>query len=161
MNATLPPVDRDTASAAFFDAAARGELLVKRAPQSGMILAPEARTDPQTGSGGLEPFVASGEATLISWSIVHRAPLPALLASVPYISAIVELAEGPWLIVRIVTANPDRLRAGLEVTVRYLRSGRGDGEVIPVFTPRDELPLSADPRDCGSSFEGPRAGPGC
>lgn len=50
---------RDDAIAAFFDAAARGELLVKRGP-SGTVLAPEARTDPATGSSVLQPLVASG-----------------------------------------------------------------------------------------------------
>lgn len=136
MSATLPAVARDDASAPFFDAAARGELLVKRGP-SGTVLAPEARTDPRTGSSDLHPWVASGEGTLVSWTVVHRAPLPALAASVPYVSAIVELAEGPWLIVRLLADDPARLQVGDPVRVRYLRSGDDDaaGEVVPVFEP--------------------------
>jgi uncharacterized OB-fold protein len=136
MSAKLPAVVRDEASASFFDAAARGELLVKRGP-SGTVLAPEARTDPTTGSPDLQPCVASGEATLVSWAIVHRAPLPALVASVPYVSAIVELAEGPWLMVRLLVEHPARLRVGDPLRVRYLRSGdrEAEGEVVPVFEP--------------------------
>lgn len=138
MSAKLPAVVRDEASASFFDAAARGELLVKRGP-SGTVLAPEARTDPTTGSSDLQPCVATGEGTLVSWAVVHRAPLPALAASVPYVSAIVELAEGPWLMVRLLAEDPDGLSAGDPVRVRYLRSGDGEdegqekGEVLPVF----------------------------
>lgn len=82
MRPELPAVERDEASAAFFDAAARGELLVKRGP-SGTVLAPETRTDPTTGSSDLRPYVAAGEGTLVSWAVVHRAPLPALAASCP------------------------------------------------------------------------------
>jgi len=144
MTTKLPAVVRDEASASFFDAAARGELLVKRGP-SGTVLAPEARTDPTTGSSDLQPWVASGEGTLVSWAVVHRAPLPVLAASVPYVSAIVELAEGPWLMVRLLVEDPARLRVGDPVRVRYLRSGQGEqeseeegeeeGEVVPVFEP--------------------------
>jgi uncharacterized OB-fold protein len=136
MSAKLPLVVRDEASAAFFDAAARGELLVKRGP-SGTVLAPEARTDPTTGSSDLQHWVASGKATLVSWAVVHRAPLPALAASVPYVSAVVELAEGPWLIVRLLAEDPARLRGGDPVRARYLRSGDSEeeGEVLPVFEP--------------------------
>ena len=138
MNPTLPAVVRDEASASFFDAAARGELLVKRGP-SGTVLAPETRTDPTTGSSDLQPCVARGEGTLVSWAVVHRAPLPALAASVPYVSAIVELAEGPWLMVRLLAEDPDRLSVGDPVRVRYLRSGDGEEEceVLPVFEPAE------------------------
>lgn len=138
MNAQLPAVVRDEASAAFFDAAARDELLVKRGP-SGTVLAPEARTDPITGSSDLQPWVATGEATLVSWAVVHRAPVPALATSVPYVSAIVELAEGPWLMVRLLVEDPARLRVGDRVRARFVRSGgdgsegEEEGEVVPVF----------------------------
>lgn len=135
MSAKLPAVVRDEASAEFFDAAARGELLVKRGP-SGTVMAPEARTDPITGSSDLQHEIASGEGTLVSWAVVHRAPLPALAASAPYVSAIVELTEGPWLLVRLLVEDPARLHVGDPVRVRFERSGDdGEGEVIPVFEP--------------------------
>ncbi|MEU7811416.1 OB-fold domain-containing protein [Pseudonocardia sp. NPDC049154] len=132
----FPLVERDEASAAFYDAAARGELLMQRGP-SGTVLSPEARTDPASGSADLEPVVVSGEGTLVSWVVVHQAPLPALAAAVPYVSAVVELAEGPWLMVRLVVDDPADLRAGAQVRVRFVPSGSGEepGEVLPVFEP--------------------------
>ncbi|CQD17677.1 acyl dehydratase [Mycobacterium lentiflavum] len=141
MTGILPAVVRDAASASFFDAAARGELLVKRGP-SGTVLAPEARTDPTTGSPDLQPCVASGEGTLVSWAVVHRAPLPVLAASVPYVSAIVELAEGPWLMVRLLVDDASRLQVGDPVRVRYIRSGADEeeGDVVPVFEPAEPGP---------------------
>ena len=153
MNPKLPAVVRDEASASFFDAAARGELWVKRGP-SGTVLAPETRTDPTTGSSDLQPCVARGEGTLVSWAVVHRAPLPALAASVPYVSAIVELAEGPWLMVRLLAEDPDRLSVGDPVRVRYLSSGGDESEgeeeceVLPVFelapNPRQDAAVIVD-----------------
>jgi uncharacterized protein len=129
----LPKVEADEASAAFYDAAARGELLVQRGP-SGTVLPPEARTDPDSGSAELEPCVVSGEGTLVSWVVVHQAPLPALAEAVPYVSAVVELAEGPWLMVRLL-ADPTTLHAGDAVRADYVRSGTDDdpGAVLPVF----------------------------
>ena len=66
---------------------------------------------------------------------------PLVLAAMQYVSAIVELAEGPWLMVRLLVEDPARLRVGDPVRVRYLRSGQGEqegeeeGEVVPVFEP--------------------------
>ncbi|WP_433506265.1 Zn-ribbon domain-containing OB-fold protein [Pseudonocardia halophobica] len=133
---SFPLVERDEASAAFYDAAARGELLMQRGP-SGAVLPPEARTDPDSGSADLEPVVVSGKGTLVSWVVVHQAPLPALAEAVPYVTAVVELAEGPWLMVRLLADDPAGLRAGAQVRVRFVPSGSEEepGEVLPVFEP--------------------------
>jgi len=129
----FPKVERDPATAAFYDAAARGELLVQRGP-SGTVLPPEARTDPSDGSADLTATGVSGEATLVSWAVVHRAPLPVLADAVPYVSAVVELAEGPWLVVRLV-GDTGALRAGDALRARFVVSGGPDdpGETLPVF----------------------------
>lgn len=129
----LPKVERDPASADFYDAAAEGRLLMQRGP-SGAVLPPEARTDPESGSADLEPFAVSGHATLVSWTEVHRAPLPVLAGAVPYLSAVVELAEGPWLIVRLV-GDAGTPSVGDPVRARFLRSGDDEdpGETVPVF----------------------------
>lgn len=129
----LPKVERDSSTADLYDAAAEGRLLMQRGP-SGTVLPPEARTDPASGSADLEPVPVSGEGSLVSWAVVHRAPLPVLADAVPYVSAVVELAEGPWLIVRLVgdTGSP---RAGDPVRARFVRSGEDEdpGETLPVF----------------------------
>ena len=133
----FPPVERDAASAGFFDAAARGELLLRRAPD-GRVLGPQDDADARTGSvEALEAFAARGEGTLVSWAVVHRAPLPWLAGAVPYVCAVVELVEGPWLTVRLVDADPAALAAGQPVRVRFVRSGPADepGETLPVFAP--------------------------
>jgi uncharacterized protein len=123
----LPAIERDEASEPFFAAAARGELLVRRCPRDGAMLGPQARTCPDCGFSELEWAAASGQGTLISWAVVHQVPVPALAAVVPYLTAVVELAEGPWLMVRLVDTDALGLRAGLPVAARFMPSG-GDGE---------------------------------
>jgi uncharacterized protein len=138
----FPWVARDEASAAFFTAAARGELLMQCCPASGDVLGPQARTCPSCGSADLDPVVVSGRGTLVSWAVVHQAPVPSLAAAVPYLTAVVELAEGPWLLARLVGADGGdgpELRAGLPLVACFLPSGAaGDepaGEILPAFMP--------------------------
>jgi uncharacterized OB-fold protein len=136
----FPAVAPDEASAEFFAAAARGELLVQRCPASGDVLGPQARTCPSCGSADLDPVVVSGRGTLVSWAVVHQAPVPSLAAAVPYLTAVVELAEGPWLLVRLAGAEGGLgLRVGLPLIACFLRSGAaGDepaGEMLPAFMP--------------------------
>lgn len=123
----FPAVERDEASEPFFAAAARGQLLVRRCPSDGVMLGPQARTCPDCGGAELEWAAASGRGALVSWAVVHQVPVPALAAAVPYLTAVVELAEGPWLMARLVDADDRDLRAGLPVAARFLPSG-GDGE---------------------------------
>lgn len=132
--AVFPAVARDDASAAFFDAAARGELLVQQCASCATVLPPEARTCFACGSDSLGPTVASGLGTLVSWVIVRQAPIPALGGAVPYASALVELDEGPWLLVRLVDAADD-LAAGDRLRADFVESGAGEdtGEKLPVF----------------------------
>lgn len=133
-----PAVERNAASAEFFDAAARGELLVQSGP-TGVVLGPEVRTCPETGSADLTKIVASGRGSLVTWVVVHQAPIPALARAVPYVSAVVELIEGPWLMVRLVDVDGVQLRVGMPVEVSFVQSGDSHGEItyemLPVFAP--------------------------
>lgn len=131
----LPVVVRDEASTEFFEAAADGRLLVSRCQSCTTVHGPEVRTCHVCGSDELSGHTASGAATLISWVVVHHAPVPVLAQAVPYISAIVELYEGPWLIVRLVdVADP---QAGQPLSVAFRRPE--GSEALPVFTLADSL----------------------
>lgn len=135
--AHLPAVDRDERSAAFFDAARNGRLLLQRCRDSGTIATPNAQTCPECGSSAFEAIPASGLGRLISWTVVHRAPTSILADAVPYLAAVVELEEGPWLLVRLLAssgAKDGRLGVGAPVQAKFVPSGQhGDGEYIPVF----------------------------
>ena len=131
----FPAVARDSGSAAFFDAAARGELLVQRCSTCGTVLPPEARTCLSCGGVELEPAVVSGLGRLVTWVVVTQAPVPVLSGAVPYVTAVVELDEGPWLMVRLIDADPAGLAVDDRVRVDFVRSGTAEhtGEMLPVF----------------------------
>jgi len=124
-------VERDDASAPFFDAAAEGTLLIRRCPSCGTHYAPQ---QPRCADGTeLEWVPASGRGTLVTWAVDHAPALDPLLASSDGTSTfgLVELDEGPWLQVPIVDTASGRLAEGRAVSVRFVRPG--DGEAIPVF----------------------------
>lgn len=135
----FPAVERDEASAEFFAAAARGELLVQTCARCADALGPEGRTCPSCGSADLTPATASGHGTVISWAVVHHPPVPQLAPAVPYVTAVVELAEGPWLMARLVDCDGIDLRAGTPVAARFVPSGEPGaeppGEILVAFAP--------------------------
>jgi uncharacterized OB-fold protein len=125
-------VTRDEASAPFFDAAASGRLLIRRCADCGHWVAPYTRMGltldrcPRCGSERVDWAPSSGEATLVTWTVVHTRDGP----SPPV--GVVELAEGPWMTVRI-DADPAALAAGMALAVGFDRPG--GGEPVPVFRP--------------------------
>ena len=126
------PVTRDTASAAFFDGTARGELLLRQCEDCDRLSAPRTETCPSCGSAHLAWTPAHGTGTLVSWTVVPgRAPEGGEPPRV--IAGLVELAEGPWLHARIVGIAPEDARVGLPLAVGFHRPE--DGESVPVFSP--------------------------
>lgn len=61
-----------------------------------------------------KPFKFSGQAKLITWSVVEAAP-SGFETFVPYIIAIVELSEGPRMTTQLVDAEPAKLKYGLKL----------------------------------------------
>ncbi len=86
---------------------------------------------PHCGSPRIEWKGASGKGAVYSHTTIHRAPSPAFAPAVPYVVAIVELAEGPHLMTNIVGCAPDAVRIGMEVEVSFEEAG--EEAVLPVF----------------------------
>lgn len=130
---TWPPIERDTKSAPFFDAAARGELLIKRCQHCAQALPPEAVVCTTCAHTDLAWTAAAGTGTLVSWTVVHRAPNRAYAELVPYTVGIVELAEGPWLHGRVLTDTP---AAGLALRAEFVHAEGTESH--PAFTTAGE-----------------------
>ncbi len=69
----------------------------------------------------------------MTWSIVHSPPHQAFTDQVPYATGYVELAEGPWLLGRLVGVDAGQLAVGATFEVRFVRPD--DGESYPVLVP--------------------------
>jgi uncharacterized protein len=130
---TVGPVTRDDATAEFFTGTAAGQFLLRHCAACGALSAPQAAQCERCAHTALGWRPASGEATLISWTVAHGRPSPAGNGN-RTILAIAELAEGPWWWSQIVDADPDQLHVGTALRIRFLRHGPG-AEAVPVFAP--------------------------
>jgi uncharacterized OB-fold protein len=83
---------------------------------------------------------ASGTGTLYTYSTVYANDLPPFRERLPYVAAIVELAEGPRVMTTIEGAQPDALRVGMAVTASFRPVDADDPEspYLTVFTPSEE-----------------------
>ncbi len=127
MNVPVPVVRRTADSADFFDAARGGRLLIRACSRCGTHRGPQERVCPSCAAVEHRPVLASGRATLVSWAIVHRSPVPTLPA--PYVAGLVEVEEGPWLLTRVLTAPGEQLGVGQQLTV-CVADGDDDGESV-------------------------------
>src|SRR5215212_5651767 len=64
---------------------------------------------------------ASGRGTLHSFAIVNRGPTPAFRDHVPYVTAIVDLEEGPRIPTNIVNVEPSpaNIQVGMALVVTF------------------------------------------
>jgi uncharacterized OB-fold protein len=70
-------------------------------------------------SDRVEWITASGRATVLSFTIVYRAPTAAFKGEVPYVVALVTLAEGPTMMTSIIGCPPDQVMIGMPVKVNF------------------------------------------
>ena len=125
----LPPVDDVTAE--WWDATRDGMLYLQTCRACGRrqhhprsLCLTCGRTDQLSWDR------ASGEATIDTWTVVHRPPSPDVEA--PYVVARVRLAEGLVLLTNLVDVAPDELAVGLAVQLGW--RALPDGRQLPVFT---------------------------
>lgn len=125
---TVGPVDRDEATAKFFDGTAAGQFLLRRCAND-HYSEPSAVQCTTCGSLDLQWAPAGGGAALISWAVTWPRPVgdeePAAT-----VLAIAELDEGPWWWSQLVNAEPDELTVGRRLAIAFRAAGK---EHIPVF----------------------------
>jgi len=129
----VDPVRTDPAHHFYWDGARAGRLEILRCQACGTwIHYPQPRC-PRCLGTEVAPASVSGRGTVVSFTVTHAAPTPALAESLPITLVMVELEDAPG--VRIVTnlvEHPDRVRIGLPVEVRFEEHG---DEVLPQFCP--------------------------
>lgn len=127
----LAPVP-DPTTEPFWQACREHRLLITRCSSCGRAHHYPRPFCPRCGSDEVAWEQASGHATLYSWSVVHRNDMRPFDALVPYIAALVDLAEGPRMMTRIVDAAPEELVIDMPVHVTWIT----EAEItVPMFTP--------------------------
>lgn len=130
----LPEPTPDTAP--FWDGCKRHELRIQRCNDCTEFYFYPRAYCPHCQSGNTEWRSVSGEATLHTYVINHR-PAPGFEGETPYVTAVVRLAEGPFMMTNIVNVppEPEHLPPGLPVTVVF--DDVTDAITLPKFRPKE------------------------
>jgi uncharacterized OB-fold protein len=130
----------DPASAPYWDAAREGRLLIAKCRTCQRVHHYPRPFCPHCWSEDVTPVAASGSGTLYTYSTVYVNDLSPFRDRLPYIAAIVELAEGPKVMTAIEGAPPEQLRIGMAVaaTFRPVDDEDPDSPYLTVFTPSEE-----------------------
>jgi uncharacterized protein len=109
----------------FWDAAAKGQLLMKKCLACGDLHYYPRSICPFCHSDRTEWLAASGRGTIYSYSVMRRAPEP-------FAIAYVALEEGPKLLTDIVDCPFDDIAIGKAVKLVWKPSE--GGPAVPMFT---------------------------
>ena len=123
MHLTAPQITAE--SAPFWDAANRGQLLLRRCLDTGKAYYYPRDHSPFTGTTNTDWIIASGNATLYSFSYRGRDDETQCIAYVT-------LDEGPRLLSMVQCDNPQQLRIGQRLKVAF--AATPNGQKIPIFT---------------------------
>ena len=123
----LPAIDPDTQP--FWDGTKRGELLIQRCTDCDKRQFYPRLLCVRCG-GAAEWVRASGDGRVYTYTVVHRAAHEAFAPLVPYVVALVDLAEGPRMMSRL-RVPPEDARVGLDVRVAFERLT--DEVTLPIF----------------------------
>ncbi len=106
---------------------AEGRFMIQRCRDNGRFLFYPRVAQPATGSTNLEWIEASGRGRVYSTTVVRqRPPAPS------YNVALIELAEGPRMMSRVIGVAPEEVKIGMAVAARIIVE---EDQPLVVFEP--------------------------
>lgn len=105
----------------FWEAAKRHELWLQKCHDCGLHYFYPRSLCPGCWSPSVSWEKVSGRGTVYTYAINYRPGAPGFVEECPYVTAIVELREGPRLLTNLVGIAPDpqKIRIGMEVEVIF------------------------------------------
>jgi uncharacterized OB-fold protein len=131
-----PQISPSPDAAPFWDACARRELVLPFCGACARFFFYPRSACPQCGSRDVTWRAASGRGRLHSFCIQHQSAAPGFRDAVPFVTAIVELEEGPRMMTLLTEVEPDPAGIRCEMAVEVAFAELDDGAVLPVFRPR-------------------------
>jgi hypothetical protein len=128
-NKPLPPVDAQSRS--YWEACNQGRLVLQQCAACGHVQHYHRILCTGCGADRLTEVDASGRGSVRSFTVIRRAVSSAFDADVPYVVALVELAEGPTMMSNLVESPLERICIGAPVELTFER--RSDAINIPQF----------------------------
>lgn len=127
----LPKPNADTR--AFWEGCKEQQLSFQRCSHCGQVRWPPSVICPLCHSSQMEWIVASGKGRVYSFAVYHVAFHPAFHDDIPYVTAVVELAEGPHMLTNIVGCSPSEVKCNMPVEVLW--DDVTDDVSLPKFKP--------------------------
>ena len=114
------PIPRATPiSAPFWEAVKQHRLVVQKCGNCSNVQHYPRPFCVRCADDDLDWTECSGRGTVYAFTIVRQAANPAFAEDVPYVLAVVELAEGPHLSTNIVGCAPEDVHVGMPVVATY------------------------------------------
>ena len=113
--------------AEFQEFLAAGRFMMQRCPASGRHEFYPRIAEPASGDMNMEWVEASGFGSVYSVTVVRPKP-----PAVPYVVALIDLAEGPRMMSTVEGIAPEAVRIGMRVRARIAQR---DGQNLIVFEP--------------------------
>ena len=117
---------------AFWDGAARGELIIQRCDECAHAYFPPRPFCPSCGGRSVRDEKSSGRATLYSY-VINQRPPPAFDG--PVAVAVVELAEGPRMMTNIVDTPQTEEALVLDMELEVVFEKQTEEISLPLFRP--------------------------
>ncbi|MCK9274216.1 MAG: Zn-ribbon domain-containing OB-fold protein [Syntrophales bacterium] len=127
----LPGINADTKF--FWEGCKSQTLTFQKCEQCGYVRWPPSFICPECHSKRTELIKSSGKGKVYSFIVYHRAFHPAFERELPYVVAIVELAEGPHLLTNIIECRPSDIKCDMPVEVVFEK--RSEEVNLPLFRP--------------------------
>ncbi|HVA10500.1 MAG TPA: OB-fold domain-containing protein [Acidimicrobiales bacterium] len=90
---------------------------------------------PNCGSRDVHWRPASGRGRIYTFCIQYHNSVPGLHTAVPFVTAIVQLEEGPRLMSFLIEVDPDPEAISCDMTVQVAFLDLVNGQSLPVFRP--------------------------
>ena len=116
----LPVIDHD--SAPYWEAAREGRLDIPLCGDCGRHHFYPRAICPHCHSDNLKFDTVSGRGEVHTFTIARRPAGPAFADDVPYVVALIELEEGPRMMSRIQTDDPESVQIGASVEVTFVKA---------------------------------------
>jgi uncharacterized OB-fold protein len=130
--ANAPPVPpADGLSNPFWEATAEGRYLVQWCKVCEQPIYYPRYACPGCLSDAVEWRTATGRGVVYAFTIVHIPAAPWMADRMPYVTALVDLEEGVRVLTNIVDCDPQQVRVGAAVEVRW--RPLADGRALPWF----------------------------
>lgn len=133
-NKPLPTIVGETRP--YWEACRRGQLVIQRCARCGEYQFYPRGICAHCWSTEVEWVEVSGRGTVWTYTVTYQNRTPGFAEEVPYVLALVELAEGVKLFTNIVECRPQEVRIGMPVEVTFVRAN--DRVTVPYFKPAGE-----------------------